>query len=294
MRRDPHQTASAATAGELTTEAVREALARARRAAVVNPHFPGLPAQPRRFKPTASGASELLRTGDSALAAAAWQIIGGAIGAFARRSPLKLPQPGLVIGGDLSLIRDRVAVTTSHFEDIRSDENAHFSASVTALVEALDAKGTATAIGASAAGMKRASARLGRDAVIKALELRHGERPPAGTYRVVLGPQPVAEIINYMVLPSLTTSAFQAASSAYLGRFGAQVMDPRLSLTDDPDSASGPLRRRITCEGIPAARTDLIRKGKVVGLLSSFYDSHRLLTDEHRNDKLGPDLRRRH
>jgi PmbA protein len=120
------------------------------------------------------------------------------------------------------------------------------------------------------------------------LELRHGEHPDAGQYRVVLGPQPVAEILNYVVMPSLTTRAFQAASSAYQGRFGAEVMDPRLSLIDEPDSRQSPLRRRITCEGLPSGKTELIRGGRLVGLLSTFYDSHRLVTDERREEKLGP------
>ena len=44
---------------------------------------------------------------------------------------------------------------------------------------------------------------------------------------------------------------------------------------------------RITCEGIPTGRVDLIRDGKLVGLLSNFYDTHRLLTDEDRAEKLG-------
>ncbi len=135
--------------------------------------------------------------------------------------------------------------------------------------------------------MSRAGARLGRDAVIRALKLRHGERPPPGAYRVVLGPQPIAEIINYMVLGSLTTGAFHSATSAYHGRFGMRVMDERISLADDPLAKTGPVRRRITCEGLPAARTEMIRDGRLVGLLSNFYDSHRLLTDEHRAEKLG-------
>lgn len=105
---------------------------------------------------------------------------------------------------------------------------------------------------------------------------------------MVFGPQPVAEILNYMVIPSLTTGAFQAASTAFHGRFGAQVMDARLTLIDDPGAARGAIRRRLTCEGLPARRTTLIEDGRLVGLLSNFYDSHRLATDEHRADKLGP------
>ena len=292
MARDPHETGNAAIAGDLSLEAVRDALARARRSVVIDPHFPGLPAEPRKLAqaPTPADASDLVHARDSALAEAAWQIVSTGIGAFERRVPLKLARPGLVIGGDLSLIRDRIAIASSAFADVRVDESAHFVSSVTALVEALDAKGTATAIGGSLAEMKRAAAVLGRDAVAHALELRHGERHAAGMHRIVLGAQPVAEIVNYIMMGSLTTGAFHAANSAYHGRFGAQVMDTRLSLADDPRAKNGPVRRRITCEGLPAERTELIHDGRLVGLLSNFYDTHRLLTDEHRGAKLGADM----
>ena len=179
-------------------------------------------------------------------------------------------------------------MSNSAFEDIRVDESAHFVSSVTVLIEGFDAKGTATAIGGSLAEMQAAAARLGRDAVARALELRHGERPDGGQYRVVLSAQPVAEILNYVVMPSLTTRAFQAASSAYQERFGAQVMDSRLSLVDEPQAPQSPLHRRTTCEGLPSDRTELIQGGRLIGLLSTFYDAHRLMSDEHCGEKLGP------
>jgi len=290
MHRDPHETGSAAEAGDLSLDAIRATIQRARATTVIDPHFPGLPTEPRKFAPpkNGNGASDLIRARDGAIAAAAWQMVGGAIAAFETGVPIKLPHPGLIVGGDLSLIRDRIAIGSSTFTDIRSDESAHFVSSVTALIESLDAKGTATAMGSSLDQMRRAGARLGRDAVARALKLRHGERPPAGPYRIVLGSQPVAEILNYMVIGSLTTGAFHAATSAYHGRFGTRVMDERLSLADDPIAKSGPVHRRITCEGLPAARTEMIRDGRLVGLISNFYDSHRLLTDEHRAERLGP------
>ena len=290
-RRDPHETGSASVAGDLSVAAVREAITRARRALIIDPHFPGFPTEPRRLEGfTSSGAahSDLLRAKDTVLAAAAWETIGGAISQFEQQAPLKLAHPGFVLGGDVSLIRDRVAVSNSAFDDIRTDESAHFISSVTVLIECFDAKGTATAIGGSVAEMQSAAAHLGRDAVSRALELRHGERPDQGEYRVVLGPQPLAEILNYLVIPSLTTRAFHAASSAYQGRFNTEVMDPRLSLIDDPEARESPLRRRTTCEGLPSGKTELIRDGRLVGLLSTFYDSHRLMSDEHRDEKLGP------
>jgi PmbA protein len=129
---------------------------------------------------------------------------------------------------------------------------------------------------------------MGRDAVVRALAMGNGARPGGGNYRVVFGPQPVAEILNYMVLGSLTTGAFHAASSAYHGKFGAQVMDARLGLADDPLMRRGAVRRGMTCEGLPVSRVPLVREGKLVGLLSTFYDSNRIAHDPDRAEKLGP------
>jgi PmbA protein len=286
-KRDAHEIGTAFESGDFSTEAVRFVLANAHRATVVDPHFAGFPAEPRKISATKADRGDLARASDANLVNAAWSVLQSGVGAFSRSEVASDAHPGLVMGGDVSLIRDRIAIANSNFADIRIDESAHFSSSVTALIESLDGKGTASAVGRSIDEMRRVTARLGRDAVSRALRMKHGVRPDAGTYRVVLGPQPLAEIINYMVLGSLTTGAFHAASSAYHGKFGAEVMDPRLSLFDDPAMRRGAVLRAITCEGIPVNRVELIRDGKLVGLLSNFYDSHRLATDEQRAEKLG-------
>ncbi|MGC2304034.1 metallopeptidase TldD-related protein [Candidatus Binatus sp.] len=289
MSGDPHEIGAASEAGDFTSDSVRDALRRARSAAVVDPHFPGFPNVALGRKSAPSKKSDLARVGDSAIAAAAWEVLDGALAAFAKRpADQRVEQPGLIIGGDVSVIRDRIAIFNSNFAEVRTDESAHFNASVTSIIESLDAKGTATTLGDSTAAMRRDARVIGRDAVRRALALSHGARPAGGKFRVVLGPQPIAEILNYMVMGSLTTGAFHAASSAYHAKFGAPVMDSRLSLVDDPAFGAGAIRRRITCEGIPTHRVELIRGGKLVGVLSNFYDTHRMLTDEHRAEKLGP------
>jgi PmbA protein len=302
MRRDARESGTATEAGDLSLEALRAALVRARSAALVDPHFPGLPGTPhfpglpkapRKRAPGAVGSADaaaggLMRAGDGALVEAAWRIVGGALDAFTPPAASRFRPPGLVLGGDVSMMRDRMALASSNFAEVRAEAGAHFTCTVTALVESLGAKGTASALGATLGGMRTAAARAGRDAVARALALGGGERPPGGTYRVVFGPQPIAELLNYMVVPSLSTGAFHAAATAYHGRFGAQVMDRRLSLSDDPAAARGAIRRRLTCEGLPARRTTMVRDGRLVGLLSNFYDGHRLATDEHRAEKLGP------
>ena len=288
MRRDPHEVGTAFEARDLSRESLRDALQRARSAAIVDPHFPGFPDHPKKLARTRADQSDLARVSDRAIAGAAWAVLNGALSAFRRSDAFRNDQPGLIIGGDVSVIRDRIAVFNSNFSDIRTDQTAYFNASATSIIESLDAKGTAVAIGGTVSSMRDASSVLGRDAVKRALALAHGVRPASGKFRIVLGPQPIAEVLNYMVMGSLTSGAFHAASSAYHARFGEQVMDARLSLADDPTHAGGAMRRRITCEGIPARRIELIRDGKLIGLLSNFYDTHRLLTDEHRAEKLGP------
>jgi PmbA protein len=47
--------------------------------------------------------------------------------------------------------------------------------------------------------------------------------------------------------------------------------------------------RGITCEGLPTGRTDLIKDGVLVGLLSHWYDTQRLLHDPEAGVKLGVD-----
>ncbi len=290
MCRDASEVGTATEAGDLSLEALRAALERARSAALVDPDFPGLPETPRRFahNPAGAVAGGLMRAGDDALVEAAWRIVGGALDAFSPPPAMRERPPGLVLGGDVSIMRDRMALASSNFDDLRVEGGAHFTCMVTALIESVGAKGTASGLGATLSGMRVAAARAGRGAVTRALALGGGERPPTGVYRVVFGPQPVAELLNYMVVPSLSTSAFHAASTAYHGRFGAQVMDQRLNLWDDPRAARGAIRRRLTCEGLPARRTMLIRNGRLAGLLSNFYDGHRLAADEHRAEKLGP------
>jgi PmbA protein len=287
--RDRHEIGTASEAGDLSREALRGAIERARRAAIVDPHFSGMARDQRRLATSAGGTSDLARASDSMLTASVWQLIGGALAAFHAGYKNSCGHPGLVIGGDLSLVHDRIAIAGSNLADVRTDESAHFVSSVTAIVESMDGKGTDTAVGGSVEQMRGAVATLGRNAVRRALALGAGVRPTSGRYRAILGPQPIAEILNYLVIGSLTTGAFYAASSAYQGKFARQVMDERIGLVDDPALPAGPVRRTVTCEGLRAGKTELVRAGRLVGLLSNVYDSHRLESDELRAEKLGQD-----
>ncbi len=64
---------------------------------------------------------------------------------------------------------------------------------------------------------------------------------------------------------------------------------PQHGLSVYDDGARGGLlgSKGLTCEGLPTGRTDLIRDGVLVGLLSNWYESQRLQRDPEGPVKLG-------
>ena len=62
---------------------------------------------------------------------------------------------------------------------------------------------------------------------------------------------------------------------------------PLLRLSDDGAAPGLVISKGITCEGLPTGRTELIRDGVLVGCLSSWYETQRLLRDPARREKLG-------
>jgi predicted Zn-dependent protease len=110
---------------------------------------------------------------------------------------------------------------------------------------------------------------------------------PTGDYTVVFGPQPVADLVNNLLVPACRADTFYASNTPFLGQLGRRVASPRLSVSDH-GAARGLLGAKgITCEGLPTGRTDLIRNGILVGLLSNWYEAQRLRRDPEGVSKLG-------
>ena len=165
-RHDPREIGTATEAGDLSLASLRAALERARSTALVDPDFPGLPKTPRRLahSPAGAAADGLMSAADGELVEAAWRIVSGALDAFSPAAIRERPA-GLVLGGDVSIMRDRMALASSNFDDLRAEAGAHFTSMVTALIESVGAKGTASALGATLSEMRAAAARAGGAAV---------------------------------------------------------------------------------------------------------------------------------
>ena len=279
---------------DLTLRGAERALEKARKAAVHDPEFVSLPkpgAESRRL--TGYHDPALLMLDDRALVEAGWKVINGALRTFMMSSRLadlagaeaEVPQLGLIVGGDVTVTQERIAIASTHLPDVQTDESAAITSSVTAMVEAHDAKGAGSSM---ATRLDLFTDEAGAEAAQNAIDAIGGARVLSGTYAVVLGRQPLADLLNYLIVPSCTASSFYASNTSFLGRLGQSVASSLIRISDDGAAPGLVLSKGITCEGLPTGRTELIRDGVLVGCLSSWYETQRLLRDPARGDKLGP------
>ncbi len=280
---------------DLSLAGAERALAKARQGAVHDPEFVSLP-RPGSERRTLFGYHDprLLDVTDEALVDAGWKVLGGALRTFLAASRLSrgaegdvgLRRLGLIVGGDVTILQERIAIASTHLAQAQTDESTLMTASVTAMVEAREAKGSGWS---TQTRLDHFTEDAGADAAQGAIAAIGGERVRAGDYTVVFGKQPVADLFNNLVVPACQAGAFYSGSTPFLGRLGREVAAPALSVYDDGAAPDLMGSKGITCEGLPTGRTDLVRDGTLVGLLTNWYESQRLLRDPAIRTKLGVD-----
>jgi len=278
---------------DLTAAGGERALTKARKAAVADPEFVSLPA------PTGAARTlvdyhdpRLIDLDDASLVDAGWKITGGALRTFMASGRLAelarddeaLRQLGLILGGDVTILGERVAIASTTMPRAQTDETTLITAFVTAMVESRSAKGSGASTGTR---LDHFTDEAGTEAAQNAVGAIGGERVPSGTYTVVFGRQPVADLLNNIVIPACTASAFYSSSTPFLGNLGRVVASPLLTLYDHGAMPGLMGSKGITCEGLPTGRTDLIKHGTLVGCLSNWYETQRLLRDPALAEKLG-------
>jgi predicted Zn-dependent protease len=280
---------------DLSLEGVRRALDKASRSAVLDPEFVSLP-QPTGEAPALRDYHDprLLDVRDEALVEAGWKVVNGALRTFVASSKLVdlaggergLRKLGLIVGGDVTILQERIAVASSHMPLVQTDESTLIMGFVTAMVEARAAKGSGWSTGTR---LDHFTDEAAIDAATNAINATDGERVPSGDYTVIFGKQPVADLLNNIVIPACTAGAIYSTSSPFTGKLGRPVASPRLSIYDHGAVPGYMGSKAITCEGLPTGRTDLIRNGVFAGCLSDWYETQRLLRDPKLPGKLGAD-----
>src|SRR5882724_10818960 len=280
---------------DLTPAGAERALAKARKAAVADPEFVSLPAPTGAPRTLADYHDpRLMALDDASLVDAGWKITSGALRTFTASGRLAalaqdddaLRRLGLILGGDVTILRERMAIASTTMPRAQTDETSLITAFATAMVESHGAKGSGASTGTR---LDHFTDEAGVEAAQNAIAAIGGERVPSGAYTVVFGRQPVADLLNNIVIPACTAGAFYSSSTPFLGKLGRSVASPLLNLYDHGAMPGLMGSKGITCEGLPTGRTDLIKQGVLVGCLSSWYETQRLLRDPALAEKLGAD-----
>jgi PmbA protein len=277
---------------DLSLEGLKLALAKAKQGAIVDPEFHCLPeVGDGRRSLFAYHDPMIMNICNEDMVEAGWKILDGAMDSFLGSETLKsmasgksLNDLGLIIGGDLAVLQERMAVSSYEIPDVQTDESAFISAYITGMVEKGDAKGSGYSVYIK---LKELSGKAGKEAAQNAVSSLNGIRVPSGDYAVILGPQPTAELLNNLIIRSCTTSAFYARQSAFLGKLGKQVGSDILTIVDKGNAPELAGSKGITCEGLPTGETTLIKDGVLSGLLSDWYEYQRILADPDAKEKLG-------
>jgi PmbA protein len=287
------QTGFGSEPNDLSLEGVRRALNKARLGAVRDPEFVSLP-RVVGARPTLARYHDpaIMRLGNGRLVEAGWRAVEKGLEVFQGSedlmnlagSPQGLRDLGLILGGDVVLLQERIAIASSHWPRVQTDESTLVMSSATAMVEEQFAKGSGWSVSSHLADFTGESM---AEAARNAIASMGGQRAPTGSYRVILGPQPLAEILEWILLPGLHLNMFYAGASPFLGKFGQQVASDQLVLYDDGSIPGLAGSKAITDEGLPTGRTDLIRHGVLSGLLSDHYNYQRILHDPKGREKLG-------
>lgn len=110
---------------------------------------------------------------------------------------------------------------------------------------------------------------IGRRAIHKAVESRNPSEIKPGRYTVVLEETAAFTLLEFLSATGFSARAVQEGRSFMGGRLGQRIMDPRITIVDDPIDRRG-FAFPFDFEGVPKRRISLIEKGVVRNVV---YDS---------------------
>jgi predicted Zn-dependent protease len=234
-------------------DAVRGAARKARELAAGMPPDPGYPGMPG-----AAAYPELDRR-DEATAAADPATRAGLVARVVRALPA-----GVTAAGACETAELEVAVANTR--GVRAAD-ATTLASFSILADASPGTGWAEAAEPALGDLDAAA--LGERAAAKALGGREPRELAPGAYPVVLEPNAVATLVQFLGFLGFGAKAYDEGRSFLVGRLGQRICSPLISIVDDA-LAPGAVGIRFDFEGVPKRRVTLVDEGVAASLVYDF------------------------
>jgi predicted Zn-dependent protease len=238
-----------AAGNRVDEEGLRELARRARvvaDAAPPNPDFPGL-ARPAELPPVAGYDEQTAALGADEQARLAEELIAAADG---------FDVYGYFTSGVSTIA---VASTTG----LRAQQEMT-DATAVVLAGVDGASGYAEQTSWRAEALTPAAVTL--EAVEKAKRTRHAAAVEPGSYRAVLEPYAIAELLQYFSYDSFGALGLLEERSFLAGRLGERAFDERISIADDALDPRG-LPKAFDFEGMPKQRVELVEGGVLKGVV---------------------------
>ncbi len=257
------------SSNNITPGGVVEAFNKAKRNKIYDPDFVSLPAPIGKAVLENYHDPAVLEISDETIVHLGWQGLKGALGEYNQ----KRFSTSIIAGGDITIIKERMAIASTKGID-GFDESTILTANITSMIERENVKGTGWNTSTHVSHFNPEEA--GRESAESAIKTIGGERISSGTYDVVFGRQPVADLFANIVIPALSLSSVNATDTPFLGKLGQKIASELLTVYDDGAIKGAIGSKKISCEGIPTGRTDLIHNGFLVGFLANNYLSKKL------------------
>jgi predicted Zn-dependent protease len=242
-----------ATVHDLEPAAVRAAAQRAGEVARTMPPDPGYPGMP--------GPAAYPQAGryDQATAAADPGTRAGLVAGVVRRLPAGVSAAGACETRELE-------VAVANTRGVRA-EGATTAAAFSILADAGSGTGWAEATEPALADLDVAA--LGERAARKAVDGREPRALDPGSYPVVLEPNAVAVMVQWLGWLGFGAKAYDEGRSFLVGRLGQRVCSPLVTIVDDA-TAAGAIGVGFDFEGVPKRRVTLIDEGVAASLVYDF------------------------
>ena len=220
-----------------------------------DPSFPGLPGPGREPVVVAERALQATRDFDAQARAAA---VGAIVAESARR--------GLTVAGKVRSAQHTVAIANS----LGVDVGASITGAQATALSMSQATGSGWASFLDADAGKLDAAALGAEAAELALRSANPQVLDPGDYRVVLAPEAVADIMDFLTYVGFSAKAFGQGRSFMSGHLGESVMNDRVTIVDDAlaDFAMG---LTFDYEGQPKQRVEMIDRGVAAATVTDSY-----------------------
>ena len=234
-------------------QAACDAAVRAARVSPEDPSFPGLPGP----SPLVDANRALSATRDFDAEARA-----AAVGAIVAESASR----GLTVAGKVRCAEHTVAVANS----LGVDAGASLTGAQATVLSMGAATGSGWASFLDADASKLNAAALGAEAADLALRSADPQDLKPGDYQVVLAPEAVADIMDFLAYVGFSAKAYHEGRSFLSGHLGDSVMNERVSILDD---ALAPFAMGLAFdyEGQPKQRVSMIERGVAMSPVTDSY-----------------------